>query len=226
MHIYTLDGIDYPSVTTVLSLISTDEALMKWANIMGFKHKDIEKIKNDSASFGTLIHAHLRGIVDDSFIDVPEFKDSLEKYKVEKVKFNFNNYFKNISYNTIYTEKTIISKELGYAGTLDWMAIINELKFLNDFKTSKTIHDTMFLQLGGYYNLLHTIGEDIDCGSIITINEKRCQMHPILKADLEYYGKLFNMLYEFYREYKMRMKIEPKYEIIQQIKQTDNKIVA
>lgn len=218
MHIYEKDGVEYPSVTTVLSIVSKDDTLMKWANHMGFKHKDIEKIKEETTAFGTLVHANLQGIVDSSFTDIPKCKDNIEQYQIDKIKRNFNEYFMKIPYTTIATERTIISEELGYAGTLDWQADISGYHFLNDFKTAKKLHETMFLQLGGYYNLLKSIGEDIDYGSIIIINEMGCCMHPITKDQLSYYGEVFNSLLKFYKEFTSTQIIAPDYDILNLIK--------
>jgi len=218
MHIYKLDDIEYPSVTTVLSIVTKDDALMKWANHMGFRHKDIEDIKKEVTTFGTLVHSHLQQEVDSNFFDAIPYKDTLEQYEVEGIVSKFKAYFKDIPYHTIATEKTIISKELGYAGTLDWLADMSQHIFLNDFKTSKKPHETMFLQLGGYSNLLKTIGIEPDYASIITANSKGVCMYPIDKQQLQYYGSIFNLLYSFYKEFMMRMKITPDYNIMKLIK--------
>lgn len=218
MHIYTLDGIEYPSVTTVLSVVTKDDALMKWANHMGFQHKDINDIKNEVTTFGTLVHSHLQQEVDLNFCDAIPYKDAIEQYEVENIISRFKLYFKDIPYHTLATEKTIVSKELGYAGTLDWLVEMNGILFLNDFKTSKKIHDTMFLQLGGYFNLLKTVDIHPKYASIIIVNNKTVSMNPITESQLEYYGEIFTLLYNFYREFMLRMKIEPNYDIMKLIK--------
>lgn len=222
MHIYELDGELYPSITTVLKIISVNDELLRWANHMGFRHKDIKKIQDESTEFGTKVHSHLQAIVDPKFKNPIPYKDKLEEYEIEKIKKNFINYFNDIQYITIYTEKTIISKELGYAGTLDWLTFINDgIIALMDFKTSKKPYLSMFLQLGGYYNLLKSIDQDIDIASIIIINERGCAMHPIHKNDLIEYAKLFQLLFDFYSVYK-KTTLKIDYDIIKRLKQTSN----
>ena len=200
MRMYEIDGEFFPSVTTVLQLVSTNRDLMKWANFMGFKRKDIGKILEESASFGTFIHSHIQEIVDPgSGTPIPP-KDALEKYELDKVLRNFNRFFKDVKYETLHSEKKLVSKELGYGGTMDWVVSFNgSLKALLDFKTSKKPRPTMYLQLGGYYNLLQSIGIDVDVAGIIIINERECSLHPISKEVLEYNAKMFNILCDFYR---------------------------
>ncbi len=216
MHIYELDGGKYPSITTIIKLISGNSELMKWANYMGFKRKDITKVLEESASFGTLVHSNLQAIIDPANSNPLKPKDALEEYSLNKIITNFNIYFKDIKYTTIFSEKTIISKELGYAGTLDWLAQIGDYIVLLDFKTSKQPRPTMYLQLGGYYNLLKSIGIDVNIGGIIIINEKGCSLHPVSKDTLLYNGKMFNLLFGFYKEWKDD--ISPDYSLISSIK--------
>lgn len=212
MHIYELDGEKYPSVTTILKIISGNPELMKWANYMGFKRKDITKVLEESASFGTLVHSNLQAIVDPNAPTPIKPKDALEEYSLNKITGHFNKYFKDIHYTTIFSEKTIISPELGYAGTLDWLVKIKDMTVLLDFKTSKMPRPSMYLQLGGYYNLLKTLDIDADIAAIIIINEKGCALHPISKDAIIYNGRLFNLLFNFYKEWSGE--IEPDYKLI------------
>lgn len=202
MHIYTQDGHDYPSVTTVLKLISTNDELLKWANFMGFRHKDITKIQEETAEFGTMVHSNIQGIVDPTFTDIIKPKDGIEDYRLKKVLRNFNSYFKDIAYNTIFSEKTIISPKLGYAGTLDWMAEFNNGVALLDFKTSKKVRKHMLIQLGGYFNLIRDqfpeLADKIKYAGIIIINETECNIYPIPLDKLEIYGRIFDILFDVY----------------------------
>lgn len=228
MHIYNQDGKSFPSVTTVIHEISCNEGLMKWANYMGFMRKDISVLTRVSTTFGTKVHSHVRKVVD---LTAPEpilARDLLEQRDIDVILSNFKNRFQCINYETLATEKTIISPELGYAGTLDWLANIIKLtsldkKVLFDFKTSKAIHSTMFLQLGGYYNLLKSIGEDVDYAGIILLGSKSCSINMIKLKDLKYFGECFNKLYDFYTEWNIAAKIKPDESILAELeKQFDN----
>lgn len=217
MRFYEKDGNKYPSVTTVLKLISGNDDLMKWANYLGFKRKDLTKTLEESARFGTLVHSHLESIVDNSSESKLKPKDNLDEYSLSKAINNFNRIFDGVDYTTIFSEKTIIGSTLGYGGTLDWMAKIGDYSILMDFKTSKKPRPGMFLQLGGYYNLLKSEGYDIDFGCIILVNEKECSIHPINGDTLKVYGNLFNLLYKFYIEWSP-IDTQPDYNLVDIIK--------
>jgi hypothetical protein len=224
MHIYELDGVCYPSVTTILKLISIDDRLLNWANYMGFKRKNIKDIQNDTAEFGTGVHSHIRYIVDRE-APIPEpFLDMRREYELSIIKRRFIDYFKDIKYRTINTEIALISKSLKYGGTLDWLVQIendgNDNLFLLDFKTSKAINEKMYLQLGGYYNLLKEININVDYAGIIIINERECSLHPIAKETLIKYGEAFLSLVSFYNIWEGINKIKPNYDVIKLVKKT------
>lgn len=217
MHIYYDQDQALPSVTTIVHSLGSDE-LMKWANIMGFKHRKIEDILEKSSTFGTLVHSHLRLVVDPTCGESPiPPKDGIEEFEVLKIISKFKRYMSQFTYQTIFSEKAIASAKLGYGGTLDWYARINQFKMLNDFKTSKRLQVGMLFQLGGYFNLLRTIGEEPDGCSIILINEQRCSMNPFNRQDLEFFGEIFQELADFYNK-STKMNSIPRKEMLELLK--------
>lgn len=215
MHTYTKDGIAYPSVTTIVHALGSEE-LMKWSNIMGFKHRKIEDILDKTSKFGTLVHSHLQSIVDpDRGIPLP-VEDGIDAFDLTNIVSRFKRYISRFTYQTIYTEKSIVSSTLGYGGTLDWYAKMGDkLQFnmLNDFKTSKRVQVNMLFQLGGYYNLLKEIGEEPDGCSIIIINRNACSLNPFNLKDLQLFGSIFNELASFYNMSR-EIKVSPDLEML------------
>lgn len=199
MHIYECeDGTKVPSVTTILQILGSKEINL-WANSLGFRHIKYEEKLNQLAEDGTKMHSVVQHIVDPSLEDEVRFNDPLEKEKYKKIGKRFEHMISIYNYDTKFTEKTFVSKELGYGGTIDWVANINGFNMLNDFKSSKQVYLKHLLQLGGYYNLLKENNFTIDGASIILVNTKICAMFPISKADLEYFADLFNDLAKFYK---------------------------
>ena len=199
MHIYECeDGTKVPSVTTILQILGSKDINI-WANRLGFRHIDYEDKLNKLADEGTLMHSVVQHIVDTSLTDKIVFKDALEKEKYSILAKRFKNMISIYNYDTKFTEKTFISKELGYGGTIDWFANINGFNMLNDFKSSKQVYLKHLLQLGGYYNLLRENNYAVDGASIILVNSKICTMFPISKHDLEFFANLFNDLVKFYK---------------------------
>lgn len=201
MKTYEVNGIDYPSVTSIIHLISLNDGLMKWANYMGFKRKDIKEIQEQSTSFGTLIHEYLRGEVDPRYQKRIPY-NVFEAKKINDVLELFRPKYQKSKITTIDTELTLISTELGYGGTLDWLGRKNDKIILSDFKTSKTVQATMFLQLGGYSLLLkHEKNIIVDIGNIIIANGNKCGFYPINRVTLDLYEELFMMLLKFYKKW-------------------------
>ena len=199
MHIYELDGQEYPSVTTIIHSLGND-AIVKWANHLGFKHKDYTKVMEETSKFGTKVHEALQREVDNSITTPIEFSDFIEKTQVTSALGHFRRLMSVYEYETIFTEKTIISPKLGYAGTLDWLTKINfKYLMLMDFKTSKMVRFTMLLQLGGYSNLLREIGSGVDGAAIILVNPKLSTLYPINNIELQFYAEAFQKLADYYK---------------------------
>lgn len=201
-HYYEKDNIIVPSVTTVLQCIGSRK-LMKWANFMGFKHTNIDKILEESSEYGTLAHQLLQSIVTKTDNSELQLSDSITAFKLNKLAKHFETKFKEIDYQTVFSEKEIVRPDIGYGGTLDWVCKINGEYILYDFKTSKNIKSTMLLQLAAYYKLL-LIEEDIDISKagIILVSDSYCKIKEYSKDELKKASKAFNSLLEFYNLYK------------------------
>lgn len=202
MHIYEKDGKEYPSVTTILSMIEYNEGLMAWANIMGFRRKSLKELQNHYLNFGTLVHSHLQNIVDENFDEPIITRDPFDAYDLGVSIDNFTNLLKDVSYETIYTEKKIINEEDDYAGTLDWYVKFDGIPTLVDFKTSKRPYQIYLLQLGGYARLLEYNGDGYpDQAGILIANAKGSSIHPISGKELRQYTEIFLDLNRFYQKY-------------------------
>lgn len=213
MHIYTKDGIDYPSVTTILNCLG-HEAIVKWANHLGFMHKDYETTLNESAEFGTKVHAVLQHVVDPSATVSVTFKNDIERIDIDKIEARFRKFIDRYQYDTIYTEHSIVSPTLGYAGTMDWLAtFFMKYNLLLDFKTSRAVRFHHLLQLGGYSNLLKVEeGRELDGAAIILANRRICSMYIINKEELAKYAEAFNLLAAYYNAAgKLEMKSTPNF---------------
>lgn len=153
---YTYNGIPVPRVTTVINSMIYEESLLKWANYLGFKHKDYKKVAQEALDIGTMAHEQIELILTgkstyqpDSIIPVQSFWMWYKQVKA------------NNSVRTIFTEKSL-SCEL-YGGTLDAVLEINGKTYLIDFKTSKIVTYKYFLQLAAYRKMLReALNMDVD----------------------------------------------------------------
>jgi len=69
-------------------------------------------------------------------------------------------------------ELNIISKELGFAGTIDRVCYLNGEKYIIDIKTSNAIYPSYWLQLAAYRALLLHVGVKVDNVAILWLNAK------------------------------------------------------
>lgn len=197
MHIYECnDGTKVPSVTTILQILGSD-SITRWANYLGFKHIDYDREMTRYADRGTSLHSCLQHIVDPSLWgdDHPiEFRSVEDETFCRGAVKKFTELMDDYPYTTVFTERTFVSKELGYGGTLDWYAEMSGKHMLNDFKSSKQVRMKHLIQIGGYKNLLVEAGFPVDGGSIIIANPAVCKMYTVNRETLDELGDLFNKI--------------------------------
>jgi hypothetical protein len=195
-HIYEKDGISYPSVTTVLHILG-DQRLIKWANIMGFKHKNTTDILNESAVFGTLVHKAL-----EYYVNGKEWKShvtSIVVPRIEEILKRFEDKYPSYTYKTIMTEVSMVNSDLKFGGTADWIIEKDGKTILCDFKTSKSVYPYMLLQLAAYSKLLELERNiRVNEAHLIRVNELYCRSTTFTREELDYAYNAFEHLLAFY----------------------------
>ena len=167
----TNDGGYVPSVTTILEAYPKGPAYYNWLKEAG---KDADEIRDEAGRRGSVVHkltelydageeVHL--VNPNGFIDYKLNEWAMfEKYVEFRNRFNFH--IDGIEIN-------IISKELGYAGTIDRVITLNGERILLDIKTSNAIYSSYWLQLAAYRSLLlNSVGVRIDKVAILWLNAK------------------------------------------------------
>ena len=218
MHIYTKNNKLYPSVTTVVGYfkpLETFESLMKWSNFLGFKHKDYIKERDNKAAFGTAVHETVAGLLTNTPVD-KSVSDSLTiNYLADYA--DAIKYFERFMMvemihpiDTIFSEETIVSEKLGYAGTIDWLGTYKNKTFLFDFKTSSSMHETMKLQLSAYRKLLKEERDIIiDGAAIVFISKKGVTLQEVPLDELDKVYKKFEVMLQLFELYRDDLIIEP-----------------
>jgi hypothetical protein len=160
---YGIDGVEYPSVTTILGVLGKGDALLDWSArcTAQYIRENVDKVgiekalelapafwreaREEAADIGAeihdLIHKYIKFGRDATGAMRPEVENGflafLEWEKIHDVKW-------------IETEKTVISKKHGFAGTLDAICMFEGKRYLIDFKSSKAFYDGFDMQLGAY----------------------------------------------------------------------------
>ena len=167
----TEDGGFVPSVTTILEAYPKGAAYFNWLKENG---KDADEIRDEAGRRGSVVHkltelydageeVHLvnpNGSIDYKLNEWAMF----ERYVEFRSRFQFI---------TDCIELNIISKALGYAGTIDRVITMDGEKILLDIKTSNAIYPSYWLQLAAYRSLLlNAKGAKIDKVAILWLNAK------------------------------------------------------
>ena len=192
-----------PSVTTVIKIFNKD-GLLQWANAIGKRGIDYTRYLNNKAIFGTLVHelieSDLLGKEPAIIGHANMLSDAMElvnKFKLVKQDLRITNVMSEVS----------LSCDT-YGGTIDLICDIisgdgKYIKVLGDFKTSKTVYETQFIQLGGYLNLIKInmpdVYEQIQQCVIFSITANKIVMRYISKEDCEtYFTSIFLKLLDVY----------------------------
>jgi len=192
---------EVPSVTTVLKILYKD-GLLEWANGLGKRNIDYTRFLNSRALMGTLVHnmieARYKG---ESVLALPgrevnEAEDCVNKFMVCSDEIKISN---------ITTEKSLSCDK--YGGTLDLLCDAElegqKVRVLGDFKTSKTVYLTQFIQLGAYLELIKINDpkeyDAIDICAIFSITKDKVIMRWLSKEDC--YTRFVPMFYNLLNVY-------------------------
>lgn len=201
MHIYEKDGIKVPSVTTVLSAIFKDEGIALWANSLGYHHKDYKTELERYANFGTIAHGIMEHYMKD---DHPAPTVPFEYIsKINRILRNVDEILPKMNLSkecTELVEETIVSTDLGYGGTIDWLGISNGEYVLMDYKTSNRFKPHHFIQLSAYAYLLEKERNiKISKACILLLREDKCKYREWSYDDLVPFREIFLKALELYQ---------------------------
>lgn len=182
---------EVPSVTTILKILNKP-FLSKWANILGFKREKIEDVLEKSSILGTQVHKIIECYLLKKYYIYADIEDKITKNDIIKHFNCFVNWTKNHNIDPIFMEKKFCSKLFG--GTVDFYGNVDGKLTILDFKTSKKLYPTMFLQLGAYTYMLEEKGYVVEKVAIVIVNSDKCFHKEIEREKIQKYIDVFLML--------------------------------
>lgn len=194
---YNNNGVEVPSATTILKILNKP-SLIGWANYLGFKRLNVDDIVNESAVMGTLIHELINSILLNEYI-IYISRDDIPDYLVTMYMMRFKRWLNVNTVEPILLEKSLSSDKFG--GTVDCYGKINGKYTILDFKTSKSIHMSMFFQLAMYCILLEEKGYTVEQVGILLVNNKHDDEKYISRDELEPYVDATKKLIDFFWDY-------------------------
>jgi len=182
---YKLDGKSLTGCTTITGM-QAKGFLINWSASEAYKDcltlskdKIAEIIKNKQYAHtrksdkakdkGTLAHAQVEKFIN-HYIDTKEYlkleiKDEEVKTSVDR----FIEWARNNKVEFLGSEVSVYSREHWYAGTFDFVCILDGKLLLGDFKTSKQIDDTYFAQGAGYAIAVEESNPEVKFDGIVIV---------------------------------------------------------
>lgn|SRR3990167_364973 len=140
----------FPSVTTILQSYPFSEQLVRWMSEKGF-HESRE-LRDQAGFAGTQIHSAVEALLSGA-----ELLESSYKTEIWNKIDSFARWHSRYKPEIIALEIPVFSKSLGIAGRIDCVAKINDEVCVLDWKSSKNIHNSYYLQLAAYSYALEEI---------------------------------------------------------------------
>lgn len=204
VYTHPVTGEQVPSVTTIIGVLDKP-ALVPWAAKMAAEYADkqwtllselssverIELIKGahkrrsgSAADLGTAVHDAVDAWCTDR--PMPKWADGVAEFMDQFVKFleaRQPAFLKN--------EVTVWNRTVGYAGTFDWLAAINNRVTLGDTKTGKGVYGEVALQLTALARaefILHPDGTEepmpaIDLTGVLHLRPRSWALIPVQCCD-------------------------------------------
>lgn len=188
-HIYTVNGLFVPSVTTVMRPLSED--------VYGGID---EEVLNRAAARGTAVHNAIENYIKFDIRDIPEEHEGYFEA--------FLKWFEEHKVEPYGDEVRLYHKSLMYAGTADMFASVDGIDTLIDFKTSAAVQKMLCgVQLEAYDRAIqsHTGGKGFERKAIVHLKKDGSyQMIEYSPNDIECW-RVFTALLTV-RNYKLKFK--------------------
>lgn len=162
---YEIDGFWYPRVTKIVDIKAKPALYRFYAGMENFAAG--EKVKNQSAAEGTLVHETVEKLMTGKR---PEIPSSIAPAVNAFIDFFEHN---NIHVDAQYVEKRLCNYEDRYAGTIDAIALIGGKVGVLDIKTSQAIYRDYNLQTSAYLAALKDEIRGIETRWILRIDQSR-----------------------------------------------------
>ena len=145
------EGNYFPSATTVLDVYPKGYGFTKWLKDLG---SNADQVLKDAGEQGTLIHNTIEAFFRGEEITWADEKGKA-KYTEEqwKMLMRFVDFYKTYKPEPLGIEYSLVDKELGFGGTIDFVGTVNKQLWLIDWKSSNGVYRSYELQVAAYFEL-------------------------------------------------------------------------
>lgn len=205
----------YPGGTEILKAYPKGSEYEEWLKNLG---PNADFVRDQAAEDGSLCH----NLIDTFIKGEPTLWTDEIKLKVWQGYCRFQEFYWRYKPKTIFTEKIVVSDELGYGGQLDYAFELDGENWLIDHKFTNSIRKTHYLQICAYNRLMEPYIKFDRIGILHLKSQHRKEaefqgigwkLWPIPKKDWDHYLALFDYTHNLWKEenpnFKPKNKIYP-----------------
>jgi hypothetical protein len=133
----------FPSFTTVLNAYPFSEQLVKWIAEKGYS--EAREYRDQAGKDGITVHLAIEALLNGA-----ELSEEVYKLEVWNKIHGFSKWHAEYKPEIIKLELPVFSKKLGIPGRVDCIAKLGEEVYVIDWKSSRSIHASYYLQVAGY----------------------------------------------------------------------------
>ena len=157
----TKDGTRVPGVTTVLGNLGwKTPGLVIWSFREGQKHPELStpyEITEEAADIGTVVHRAVELVMHGAPTAEAEahIRETLAEDQWDRAESSLLGFYRwrdSSQVEVVDTEVALVS-ELGFGGTIDYVARVGGVLSILDLKTSKAVYGDMLVQVAAYGRL-------------------------------------------------------------------------
>ena len=153
---YEVNGVKYPSVTTILNAKAKPYALMKWTKQMGL---NADFIGDEAMKEGRQVHYLCEDYLKGKEV---RYTDDIKMHEVWIPFIRFTEFCKEYEVEPLLIEQELYSAKYGYAGTMDLLCTLaidkKRYLFMLDIKRSKQSGTAYEYQIASYMEAFHEMG--------------------------------------------------------------------
>lgn len=145
------EGNRVPSVTTIINqhLGWNKQALLGWTKRMMLGGQDSDKVLDEAAQIGTLLHLLIEGHQQGFDIDTKDYSYNQEKAAM-KAFAGYLQWYEKVKFKPLRNELVLVNEEMQVGGTIDCVARMGDNLVIVDWKTSRYLYAENKLQLAAY----------------------------------------------------------------------------
>ena len=145
------EGNRVPSVTTIINghLGWNKQALLGWTKRMMLGGQDSDKVLDEAAQVGTLLHLLIEGHQQGFDVDTKDYSYNQEKAAM-KAFAGYLQWYEKVKFKPLRNELVLVNEEMQVGGTIDCIARMGDDLVVVDWKTSRYLYAENKLQLAAY----------------------------------------------------------------------------